>query len=203
MAIKWYCTVLHLLFECNLFTFHAKGQWPVCRSSAQHFPSSVAFRKGKTRFLIGHCVTFKRQKNVIHVTHQVSRWHLVFGVKSKIWAHFVQEFITVGLNKTYLYIIVISSTNKYRKHKNSMLIWALPVDEMIVTFKFITVNWWLWRGHWFVVVGFLGGGVWGGGGTFASHLQKYVRWASDAFLLQMQRGKCSVFSHHTTLTLAW
>ena len=98
------------------------------------------------------------------MTHQVSRWHLVFGVKSKIWAHFVQELITVGLNTTYLYIIVISSTNKYRKHKNSMLIWALPADEMIVTFKFITVNWWLWRGHWFVVVGFLGGGVWGGGG---------------------------------------
>ena len=30
-------------------------------------------------------------------------------------------------------IVIISSTNKYRKHKSSMLIWVLPIDKMIIT----------------------------------------------------------------------
>ena len=38
----------------------------------------------------------------------------------------ISEF---GLTKIYLCIVIISSTNKYRKHKSNMLIWVLPMDE--------------------------------------------------------------------------
>ena len=38
-----------------------------------------------------------------------------------------------GLNKIYPFIVIISSTNKYRKHKSSMLICVLPIDKMIIT----------------------------------------------------------------------
>ena len=45
-----------------------------------------------------------------------------------------------GLNKIYSFMVITSSTNKYRKHKNSMLIWVLPIDKMIITQTFIMAN---------------------------------------------------------------
>ena len=35
-------------------------------------------------------------------------------------------FLFLGLNKIYSFIVIICSTNKYRKHKSSMLIWESP-----------------------------------------------------------------------------
>ena len=46
-----------------------------------------------------------------------------------------------GLNKIYSFIQVISSTNKYRKHKSSMLISVLPIDEIIITQTFTMATW--------------------------------------------------------------
>ena len=34
--------------------------------------------------------------------------------------------------KLYSFIVIISSTNKSRKHKSSMLIWVLPIYKMII-----------------------------------------------------------------------
>ena len=42
----------------------------------------------------------------------------------------------VGLNKIYSFIVIISSINKYRKHKGSMLTGVLPIDKMIITYTF-------------------------------------------------------------------
>ena len=33
------------------------------------------------------------------------------------------------LNQMYSFFAIISSTNKYRKHKSSMFIWALPIKR--------------------------------------------------------------------------
>ena len=41
----------------------------------------------------------------------------------------VDNIIIIGLNKIYSFIVIISSTNKYRKHKSSMLVWVLPVIQ--------------------------------------------------------------------------
>ena len=37
--------------------------------------------------------------------------------------------VPLGLNQIYSFIVIISSTNKYRKHKSNMLIWVLPIDK--------------------------------------------------------------------------
>ena len=37
---------------------------------------------------------------------------------------------TVGLNKMYPFIVIISSANKYRKHKSSVLIGVLPRGQL-------------------------------------------------------------------------
>ena len=51
------------------------------------------------------------------------------------------KFRIFGLNKTYSFIVSIGSTNKYRKHKSSMLIWVLPIDKMIITQTFTMTRW--------------------------------------------------------------
>ena len=33
-----------------------------------------------------------------------------------------------GLNQIYSFAVIISSTNKYRKHKSGMLIWVIPIS---------------------------------------------------------------------------
>ena len=47
----------------------------------------------------------------------------------------------VGLNKIYSFIVIISSINKYRKHKGSMLIGVLPIDKIIITYTFTMARW--------------------------------------------------------------
>ena len=41
-----------------------------------------------------------------------------------------------GLNKMYSYTVIINSTNKYRKHKNNILMQVLPLEEMMITYTF-------------------------------------------------------------------
>ena len=41
----------------------------------------------------------------------------------------------------YSFIVIISSTNKYRKDKSSMLIWVLLMDNVIITHTFTMARW--------------------------------------------------------------
>ena len=47
------------------------------------------------------------------------------------------------LNKMYSFIVIISSTHKYRKHKSNMLIWVLPILCFIWHSPDITLCGWL------------------------------------------------------------
>ena len=41
----------------------------------------------------------------------------------------------------YSFIVIVSSTGKYRKDKSSVIIWVLPIDKMIITQTFTTFVW--------------------------------------------------------------
>ena len=41
----------------------------------------------------------------------------------------------------YSFIVIISLTNKYRKHKSSMLNRVLPIDKMIIIQTFTMARW--------------------------------------------------------------
>ena len=49
--------------------------------------------------------------------------------------------VVVGLNTIYSLIVILSSANKYRKHKSSMLNCVLPIDKMIITQTFTMARW--------------------------------------------------------------
>ena len=54
---------------------------------------------------------------------------------------FFNHHLLLGLNKFYSFIVIISSTNKYRKRKSSILIWMLPRNKMIITQTFTMARW--------------------------------------------------------------
>ena len=55
---------------------------------------------------------------------------IIHGFYIALFSALEQTHCVHGLNKIYSFIVIVSSTNKYRKHKSSMLIWVLPASTI-------------------------------------------------------------------------
>ena len=85
------------------------------------------------------CCSCLDQLSTCFQNHNRTR-SLYSGVAWFLWCGYLVWWL-VGLNKMYLFIVIISSTNKYWKHKSSMLIWVWHIDKMIITHAFTMARW--------------------------------------------------------------
>ena len=77
---------------------------------------------------------------IITYTFTIARWQIV--VKRSEATKQTKDLNNNRNKQTnkYSFIVIISSTNKYRKHKSNVFIWVLPMDKMIITQTFMMSN---------------------------------------------------------------
>ena len=137
VAYFWrsFCTLFLLSRQMRVTVGHS-GLCCVSVTSFERWLTPLFVDSKRNQFETDHQITDHLETEEKTNTDSQYFVHIEMGRKRcggiiVLWCFVLCFFVvSAGLNKFYSYFVIINSTNKYRKHKSSMVIWVLRTDKM-------------------------------------------------------------------------